>query len=74
MTSNEEAVKVLDLVGITALFVDGLGAEAKLSLESRVLLIDKALRIEDVADIVDQTVTRVIEVTVESLTAPAGRA
>lgn len=78
MSNNDEAVKVLDLVGIRPVFVDDLGGEdAMVDLRHRVVLLDKALRADDIADIVDQVVDRVIAATVESLTAtpskPRGR-
>lgn len=51
---SEDVMAILDLVGLRPVVVDGLGADAVLSLEAGVLLLDQALSAEDVADVVDQ--------------------
>lgn len=52
-----DALAILDVIGIRAIFVDQLGEEAVLSLQAGVLLLDHGLPAEDAADVADQVLS-----------------
>lgn len=53
----QDALAILDVVGIRAVFVEGLGEEALFSPGAGVLVLDRGLSAEDVIDLADQAIS-----------------
>lgn len=54
----DDALAILDVIGLRPIMVEGLGRDAVLSLSVGVLLLDAGLSAEDISDITDQVLSR----------------
>lgn len=54
----DDALALLEIIGIRPILIEGLGRDAVLSLRAGVVLLDDALNTDDIDDIVDQVLSR----------------